>query len=272
MDNRPIGFFDSGIGGVSIWTELRRIMPHESTIYIADNGHCPYGPRPQAEIADFSRAITHFLLQQGCKAILVACNTASAAALEVLRAEFTLPIIGMEPAVKPAVERTRSGKVGVLATAGTVHGELFQNTKKRVAGHVVIYEQVGDGLVELVESGRFDSAEAYELISAYIQPMLDEGVDQIALGCTHYPFLLPLIRRIAGERAQIIDPAEAVARQAQRVLSTRQMEAETANQPDYQFYATAGMEVLRAIVSRVIGGRFQLQPLYWVNGSISLTG
>jgi glutamate racemase len=220
-----IGLFDSGVGGLSVWQEVVRRMPHQVTMYVADSAHCPYGPRPPEEVRCFSRGIVRFLIEQGAGVVVVACNTASAAALGSLRAEFDVPIVGMEPAVKPAAERTKTGHVGVLATAGTVNGDLFRNTSAHYANGVTVHVGVAKGLVEQVETGQADTPETESLLRIYLQPMIDAGVDQIALGCTHYPFLLPVIRRIVPQGVSVIDPAAAVARQVERVLLQESMVA-----------------------------------------------
>ncbi|MGC8879810.1 MAG: glutamate racemase, partial [Anaerolineae bacterium] len=191
-----IGLFDSGVGGLSIWQAVRRRLPYCATLYVADNAHCPYGPRPPREVRRFSAAITRFLLTQGAHLIVVACNTASAAALQWLRAHFSVPFVGLEPAVKPAVQQTRSGHVGVLATQGTVKGALFRTTAVRYAHGVILHIRTDDRLAQCVEQGQIDAPETEQLLRDYLQPMVDAGVDQLVLGCTHYPFLLPVMRRI----------------------------------------------------------------------------
>ncbi len=218
-DPRPIGLFDSGLGGLSIWRAVTSRLPAEATRYLADSAYCPYGSRPVEEIVARSRAIVRFLLRHNCKLIVVACNTASAAALEILRAEFDVPFVGMEPAIKPAAQATRTGHVGVLATAGTIQGSLFQNTSQRHANGVQIHLQIGEGLVEQVETGQLDTPDTEQLLDRYLEPMLAANVDQIVLGCTHYPLLMPLIQRLVGQQANIIDPALAVARQVERILT-----------------------------------------------------
>jgi glutamate racemase len=220
-DPRPIGLFDSGIGGLSIWRELVRRLPHEATVYVADAAYCPYGARPVDEIQTRAVAITEFLQRMECKLIVVACNTASAAALGRLRSGFGLPFVGLEPAIKPAALATRSGHVGVLATAGTFRGNLFQNTTRRHANTVQVHLQTGEGLVEQVEAGQFNGPATEQRLRQYLEPMLAAGVDQIVLGCTHYPLLMPLIRQVVNGQAEIIDPAPAVARQVIRLLSAR---------------------------------------------------
>jgi glutamate racemase len=244
-----IGLFDSGVGGLSVWREITQLLPHEATIYVADSAHCPYGHRPEAEIRVLSAAITRFLLAQKCKLIVVACNTASAAALESLRAQFDIPIVGMEPALKPAVEATRTGHVGVLATAGTINGHLFKNTTQRHANGVEVHIQVGEGLVEQVEAGHLDTPETEQLLRQYLEPMLAANVDRIALGCTHYPLLLPLIQRIVAGRAQVIDPAQAVARHVARVLIRHGLETPAGCVADHRFYTTGRSQLLENLAS-----------------------
>ncbi|MFO1206167.1 MAG: glutamate racemase [Burkholderiales bacterium] len=220
--SQPIGVFDSGVGGLSVLREIVRQLPHEDTVYFADQAHVPYGPRPQEQIRHFCDTITRFLIEHGCKAIVVACNTASAAALKHLRETFpTLPSVGMEPAVKPAALTTKSGVVGIMATPATFQGKLFQATAGRYASGIRLVNQVCDGLADRVETGDFDSEETAALLRRYVQPILDAGADTIVLACTHYPFLLEPIRRIAGPEVNVIDPAPAIARYLQRVLEQR---------------------------------------------------
>jgi glutamate racemase len=215
----PIGVFDSGVGGLSVWREMIKLLPHEHTIYYADSAYCPYGTMQPSEIIARCDRIMEFLLgQQQCKLIVVACNTATAAAIDHLRAAYAVPFVGMEPAVKPAALHSATGAVGVLATQGTFKGRLYHDTLARFAQHVQIIEQSGDGLVELVESGATESAEAYALLQKYIQPMLEARIDHLVLGCTHYPFLIPAIQKIVGNAVTIIDPSAAVAQRVKFLL------------------------------------------------------
>jgi glutamate racemase len=260
-DSRPIGFFDSGVGGLSVWKEVVRRLPHEATLYFADSAHCPYGPRPAADVRALSAAITRFLLAQECKLIVVACNTASAAALESLRAEFDVPVVGMEPALKPAAEATQTGHVGVLATEGTFNGYLFKNTAQRHASGITVHVQVGEGLVELVESGQLDAPETERLVRQYMEPLLAANVDQIALGCTHYPLLLPLIERIVAGRAQVIDPAQAVARQVQRMLMLHSLETAGGCVAWHRFYTTGRPEPLAGLVAQLSRRRAEVNRI-----------
>ena len=217
-----LGIFDSGSGGLSVYRELVKVLPRERFIYYSDNAHCPYGGKTALYIQERARFITDFLLGKGADIIVVACNTATAAAISMLREEYpSVPFVGMEPAVKPAALGTRTGVIGVLATAGTLKGSKYLHTRGRFEDNVRIAEHVGQGFVELVEAGILDGPEAEATVRASLQPLLDEGADVVVLGCTHYPFLRPVIERIAGPGVQVIDPAPAVARQAQRLLEER---------------------------------------------------
>jgi glutamate racemase len=217
-----IGIFDSGSGGLSVYRELKKLLPQERYLYFSDNAHCPYGEKTAEYIQDRARTITDFLLEKGADIIVVACNTATAAAIATLRAEYPdVPFIGMEPAVKPAALGTHSGVIGVLATAGTLKGSKYLHTRGRFEDDVRIVEHVGEGFVELVEGGILDGEKAEETVRTSLQPLLDQGADTIVLGCTHYPFLQPVIQRLAGPSVQVIDPAPAVARQTLHVLQEK---------------------------------------------------
>lgn len=228
MPTRPVGIFDSGVGGLSVWREVRKQLPGESTIYLADQAHVPYGPRRLEEIRDYCDAITRYLLKQDCKAIIVACNTASAAALKQLRESFPgLPIIGMEPAVKPAAASTRTGVIGIMATQATFQGRLFTATAGRHAQHLRLINQVCHGLAEHVETGKLDGQLTEAILMRHLQPIMNENADTIVLACTHYPFLLPVIRKLVGDHIDVIDPAPAIARHLDKQLaeaSIRQQE------------------------------------------------
>ena len=205
-----IGIFDSGAGGLSVYREIVKVLPEEKYVYYSDNAHCPYGEKSREYVIDRARKITDFLIEQGCDVIVVACNTATAAAISTLRAEYDIPFIGMEPAVKQGALRTRSGVVGVLATAGTLKAEKYHDTRDRFADGVTVVERTGEGFVELVENGILDGPEAEAVVSRSLQPLLDAGADMIVLGCTHYPFLQP-----------VIDPAPAAARHLLHVMEDR---------------------------------------------------
>lgn len=215
-----VGFFDSGIGGRCILDAFRRLCPDEPTVYFADTENCPYGNKPAEEIVERSRAISATLIGRGCDVVVVACNTATAAAIDVLRREWPhVPFVGMEPAVKPAALGSRTGVVGVLATRGTFNGRLYRQTSARVAGAVKIIETVADELVLLVEKGETAGPRAEAAVRARIEPLIEAGADRIVLGCTHFPHLKPLMEKVAGNRAVIVDPSDAVARRIRDVLS-----------------------------------------------------
>jgi glutamate racemase len=217
-DPRPVGVFDSGIGGLSVLQALTKQLPNEKFIYIADQARVPYGPRAIEEVRQFSAQVTQALLERGAKLVVVACNTASAAALKYLRESYPVNFVGMEPAVKPAAETTRTGVVGVLATPATFQGELYASVVERFAQGVRVLQHAPLGLVEQIEAGRFDSAETRAILERALAPMLAEGIDTIVLGCTHYPFVIPQIEAIAGPGVRVIDPSPAVAAQTRRVL------------------------------------------------------
>ncbi len=220
-----IGIFDSGIGGLSVFREIRKVLPLERYIYFSDNAHCPYGEKSREYIINRARAITGFMLENGADIIVVACNTATAAAIATLREEYPVKFIGMEPAIKPAVLSTRTGVIGVLATAGTLKADKYLNTKGKYAEDIKITEHIGQGFVELVEKGITEGPEAEDIVRSSLKPLLDEGADRIVLGCTHYPFLIDTIKKIASELyperdIEIIDPAPAVARHLLKTMES----------------------------------------------------
>jgi glutamate racemase len=228
--------------------EIRKVLPSGRFIYYADNAHCPYGEKSAAYIQDRARAITRLLLDKGAEVIVVACNTATGAAIATLREEFDVPFVGMEPAIKPAALGTRSGVIGVLATAGTLKASKYLNTKGLYENDVRIEEHVGEGFVQLVESLQLDGPEAERVVRASLQPLLDAGADTIVLGCTHYPFLLPVIRRVAGPGVQVIDPAPAVARQLMHILQERGI-AEADPAPGVELLSSGDPTSLRALAA-----------------------
>ena len=234
-----VGFFDSGLGGLCILDAFKALCPHESTIYIADSKNCPYGNKPATEIVKLAESNTRRLLRRGCKMVVVACNTATAAAIDFLRERHPeVPFIGIEPAVKPAALRSKTGVVGVLATAGTFGGRLYNETKAKFAKDVTVIATVADEFVELVERKEISGAAAERVVRARIEPLLKAGCDKIVLGCTHFPHLKPLIEKICDGRAEVIDPSDAVARQARRVLSARGLAAPASAKPSHVFLRT----------------------------------
>ena len=224
-----IGIFDSGVGGLSVFREIRKVLPEQSYIYYSDNAHCPYGEKSREYIIDRTRAITQMLIEKGCKIIVVACNTATAAAISTLREEFPIKFIGMEPAIKPAAQATKTGVVGVLATAGTLKATKYIDTRAKWAQNVKIVEHIGQGFVELVENGSVCGPAAETTVSASLKPLLDADADTIVLGCTHYPFLIDTIKKVASEtypdrEITVIDPAPAVARHLVEVMAEEDIE------------------------------------------------
>jgi glutamate racemase len=235
----PIGVFDSGVGGLSVLRQIRGLLPSEDLIYVADSAHAPYGDKKDGFIATRSAAITEYLLAAGAKAIVVACNTATGAAIAALRARFEIPIVGMEPAIKPAAGTTRSGVVGVLATNGTLAGDKFANLLVRFGTDVKVLVQPCPGLVEQIERGDLDSAETRALLARYLAPLLQRGADTLVLGCTHYPFLRPLIEELAGPAVSVIDPSPAVARELRRRLEQLQLLAPTGRDGSLRVWSSA---------------------------------
>lgn len=255
-DIRPIGVFDSGAGGISVFQELVKLLPNESFIYFADSANCPYGAKPQSKIIDLSSTIVNFLIDKKCKVIVVACNTATAGAIDWLRKNYKIPFIGMEPAVKPAALNTKTKCIGVLATAGTFKGRLYIETSRKFASDVNVCYQVGEGLVELVEQGKMNTPEAEVLLRTYIMPMLDCNIDQLVLGCTHYPFFKPLLKKILPSGVDIIDPAPAVAKQTLKILQEGQLLNErTHTPPTFQFYSSDNISVLKKMVFSSFEGK-----------------
>lgn len=247
-----IGVFDSGVGGLSVLRHIRAQLPRHELLYVADSGHVPYGDKTPDYIRERALALTQFLAKQGAGAVVIACNTATAAAATYLRERFAIPIIGMEPAVKPAVNATRSGVVGVLATVGTLESARFAALLEQYAGDVEIVMQACPGLVEQVEAGEIDSAKTHELVLRYTQPLLVRGADTLVLGCTHYPFLKPAIAAAVGPDVRLIDTGEAVARQVVRRLPGEAVPALTAA-PVERFWSTGDLAVARRIVAQLWG-------------------
>lgn len=247
---KPIGIFDSGVGGTSIWKEVAKMLPNESTIYLADSTNAPYGEKSKEEIVRLSIKNTEYLLHQGCKIVLVACNTATTNAIDYLRSHYKVPFIGIEPAIKPAALHTKTKKIGVLATKGTLSSSLFHNTSKLFAEGITVLEQEGKGLVELIEAGKIQSEEMRTLLQGFLQPMLDQNIDCLVLGCTHYPYLIPVLRDILPEHINIIDSGEAVARQTKAVLEQNKLLSDVQGDPEHIFYTNAETKVLKELIDR----------------------
>ena len=226
MNQAPIGLFDSGIGGISILREVKRQLPRENLLYVADQAHVPYGSRSLEDVRQLSFAITEFMIDHGAKLIVVACNTASAASLHALRERYPqIPFVGMEPAVKPAAKNTQTRIVGVLATPATFQGVLFASVVERFAEGVTVLQETLPGLVEQVEKGEFDTATTRRILEQGVSPLIKAGADTLVLACTHFPFIIPLLQELVGEEIHVIDPSPAVARQIHRLLSQRNLHA-----------------------------------------------
>lgn len=246
-NNNPIGLFDSGIGGTSIWKAIHELMPNESTIYLADSINAPYGQKTKEEIIALSFKNTEFLLNQNVKLIVVACNTATTNAIKELRAAFDIPFIGIEPAIKPAALRSKTDAIGVLATMGTINSELFH---KAVLSYpeTHIIEQIGHGLVQLIEEGKLESEEMTRLLHQYLQPMVAANIDHLVLGCTHYPYLIPQIKAIIPDNITIIDSGEAVAKQTKKSLESS-IGLHDNSKPFHSFYTNITPDVLSNILN-----------------------
>ena len=245
-NNQPIGIFDSGIGGTSIWREIHNLLPNEKTIYLADSKNAPYGQKSKAEIIALSIKNTNLLLEMGCKLIVVACNTATTNAIRELREKYTVPFIGIEPALKPAVAHSKKQIIGILATKGTLNSELF-NKAAEMFRNTKIVEQVGHGLVQLIENGNMNSPEMTNLLHAYLTPMIEADIDYLVLGCSHYPYLIPQIKKILPDHIQIIDSGRAVAKQTQNILREKVGFSST-KENECIFYTNTNPEVLKGIL------------------------
>lgn len=266
----PIGIFDSGVGGLSILREIRQALPNERLLYFADQAHVPYGSRPLEEVRELSAGIVRFLLKQGAKLIVVACNTASAASLHPLRRAFPqTPFVGMEPAVKPAVSLTRSGIIGVLATPATFQGELYASVVDRYANGVQVLQETLTGLVEEIEAGHLDEQAVERILDQGVGRLIEAGADTLVLGCTHFPFVLPLLRRIAGERATIIDPAPAIARQTGRLLGQHDLAAPEDARGGVEYYTSGDPGRLGDLLEILGVERGPIQPVRWLAGDVT---
>ncbi|MBP6760010.1 MAG: glutamate racemase [Flavobacterium sp.] len=245
-NNKPIGIFDSGIGGTSIWAAIHHLLPNEKTIYLADSKNAPYGQKSKAEIVALSKKNTEFLLKMDCKLIVVACNTATTNAIQELRAKYSIPFIGIEPAIKPAATNSKTQTIGILATQGTLNSELFHKTTEKFHDTKII-EQVGHGLVQLIESGNINSPEMTQLLHSYLDPMIEANIDYLVLGCSHYPYLIPQIKKILPGHIHIIDSGEAVAKQTQNVLKEK-VGFSSNEKTEPVFYTNSNPKVLSEIL------------------------
>ena len=272
-NNAPIGIFDSGVGGLSVLRELRALLPSESVLYFADQGHVPYGPRGLEEVRVFSEEITRFLLSLGAKLIVVACNAASAAALRTLRVVFpTISFVGMEPAVKPAAESTHTGVVGILATPTTFQGALYASVVERFGSGVTILQDTCPGLVGLIEKGELDSPGTRKILEKALHPMLERGIDTVVMGCTHYPFVIPLISQIVGPEVRVIDPAPAVARQTARLLDSAGLRNTNPTPGLMRFFTSGAVAEFEAQLPGLLGESGEVQQIEWKGNRIGHFG
>lgn len=268
----PLGILDSGVGGLSVLPHVRDRLPAEDLLYFADQAHIPYGPRAPEEVRDFTAEITRFLLRRGAKLIVVACNTATAAALDYLRHTFPdVPFVGMEPAVKPAALTTRSGRVGVLATPSTLNSHRYATLMARFADGIRVFEDPCVGLVQQIEAGALDVPATRDLLRHAVEPMLAEGVDTLVLGCTHYPFIRPLLQEIAGDGVAIIDPAPAVARHTRFVLQQHQLAAPSDRQGALRCITSRRAAQLESLAALLIGMACPAEQVYWRAGRLTDT-
>ncbi len=261
LSSQPIGVMDSGVGGISVLKHIHALLPHENLLYVADSKYAPYGNKTPAEITARCFAIADFLIAQNVKALVVACNTATAAAIDAMREKYPLPIIGMEPAVKPAAEASRSGVIGVLATVGTLKSAQFAALLESYGRNVKVVTQACVGLVECVERGELDTPETKALIRQYTLPLLAEGADTLVLGCTHYPFVKEAIREIVGDKISLIDTGAAVAKQLKRQLEEKSL-LSASNQPaKVQFWTNSGADNAEQVIEALWGESAEVKNL-----------
>ncbi|MBI9054329.1 MAG: glutamate racemase [Bacteroidales bacterium] len=251
-NNNPIGIFDSGVGGLSIFKELIKRLPYESVVYFADSANCPYGPKQKDEIINLSVKAVDFLLSKKCKIVIVACNTATAAAISFLRNNYKISFIGMEPAVKPASIYSKTQSIAVLATEGTFNGDLYKETSEKYAKGIDLNIKVGDKLVGIVENGLIEEPESLEYITDLIKPLLKKKIDKLVLGCTHYPFLIPALRQILPSYIEIIDPSPAVIRQLERVLLENNILNNKNENAKYDFFSSGDTHIMEKVLSSII--------------------
>ncbi len=261
-----IGIFDSGVGGLSVWREVVRLLPAEDIIYLADQAHVPYGPRPEAEVRRLTHRHVAWLVEQGVRLVVVACNTASAAALPSLRETWPqVPVVGMEPAVKPASQRTRTGHVGVLATPGTLQAERFHRLVERFANGVYVHTIAGEGLVAWVEEGKLEGPEVEAHLRSLLNPLIQAPIDHLVLGCTHFPFLASALQRVLGPEVHLVDPAPAVARQTQRVLLAHDLQTHRTASGAWHFVTTGSLQSFRRVTQRLLAPQLasSSHPIYF---------
>lgn len=257
MNNNPIGIFDSGVGGTSIWKEIHALMPNENTIYLADSKNAPYGPKGKERITALSIKNAEFLIKNNCKLIIVACNTATTNAITTLRANYNIPFVGIEPAIKPAALQTKTKVIGILATKGTLSSDLFHATCDLYGNGIEVIEQIGEGIVQLIENNAIDSPEMNALLQSYLAPMLKANIDYLVLGCTHYPYLIPQLIRLLPSHVKIIDASKAVAQRTKSILDDLQLRNTNCNKSENVFYTNSNPNVM----FELLDGQHNIQTL-----------
>ena len=256
MSTKPIGIFDSGVGGTSIWKEIHALLPNEDTIYLADSNNAPYGSKGKERITELSKKNVELLIAKDCKLIVVACNTATTNAIDYLRCNYNMPFIGIEPAIKPATLQTQTRSIGILATKGTLASDLFHKTTNLYSNGINVVEQEGEGIVQLIENGKLHSDEMKALLNTYLKPMLEADIDYLVLGCTHYSYLMPLLLDLLPNHINIIDSGEAVARQTKVVLENHLLLNTTNKAPEIQFFSNGNTEVMQSLVGDNFGVKY----------------
>ncbi len=247
-----IGFFDSGVGGLTIWKEVVKLLPMENTIYLADSLNAPYGEKSPEEVLDLCFRSVDFLISKGAKLIVVACNTATTQAIGKMRSTYSIPFIGIEPAVKPAALKSKTKCIGVLATNGTIESDHFNRTKEHYSNDVKVVTQVGEGLVRAIEDGEIGTVQLRTILSKHLQVLMSEPIDYIVLGCTHYPLLIPMIRDIVGDSIQLIDPGPSIALQTQRMLNGHGISNSNLSMGRHHLFSSGNVDVLESIVKNTL--------------------
>jgi glutamate racemase len=253
MTDRPIGIFDSGVGGLSVWQEIDRLLPNESIVYYADNANCPYGEKTREEVIRHSARVAQFLVDKGCKIVVVACNTATSQAIDYLRETFEIPFVGIVPAVKPASINSKTGVIAILATAGTLKSGKFNETKQEFSGNTEIILVEGGELVDIVENGLQGTKQSEEILHKHIDPLMERHIDHLVLGCTHFPFLIEDIKKITGNRVILDNPAPAIAKRTKFILENEGLRASAVNKKQIDFFSSGDIGMLKNMLENVIG-------------------
>jgi len=260
-NSNPIGFFDSGVGGTSIWKEVLQLLPFENSVYLSDSCNAPYGEKPIEEIVALSKKNTEKLIDMGCKIVVVACNTATTNAIKILRDTYPIPIIGIEPAIKPAALKSKTKSIGILATKGTLSSELFHKTSELYSENISITEVVGNGLVSLIEEGKQNSEEIKISLRSLLKPMLDAKIDYLVLGCSHYPYLLPVLTELLPKQVTIIDSGEAVARQTKKVLEDHDLRTTNSETSKHLLFSNSNPAVLGNLIHAELHSNWKVEYL-----------